>query len=602
MKLIIFLLLTISAYGQVQMTDPSGAKVKFYNEADVPTIVVGDSATFRLGKGIKYMPMVLWLEGLDTSKEHTITIYKNKPKAVKPPPLPAIVQTYFTDINTPSSKVTLGGTWTKAAKTATATWPDLFENDNVAFTYNVNDFVSYDFTGDSIQVIGERRENHGIVGVVLSKGTTVIDTASVDTYLNTKANQPSILYSSKRLQHGQYSIKVFFKKFSGATRNSIVLDGFKIYSTKQIAIVDEPIPPPPTGNIINATPSNALIAITTAATGTTIKLAAGAYSLPMITVPLGVNIQGSGASTILKCTNCQSSSLLNLTSTSKGNGNQTISDLTFDGANVSYSGITIDNRNGVKINNVYILNTNFTGIWAKNSDGLQITNSDFYNAAWSSNSYLSGAINVFNLTNYLIQGNKFRSDKNSKGTGIEALWHYPDNPNTLRNGKILNNTFRLSHHNPWSNGTSKNFSIEFNAVDVFGLEIAFNDFGNEVSLSYGRRGNGVDKTLIHDNFGNLGGDTYFTETMMDDLEMWNNNPENCSMFAVNFQSNSKWKNWIIKNNKMINPAPMPPWGGSILIGPLGVENVVLENNIFPLTGQPPKQYKFMGVTGGIIER
>jgi hypothetical protein len=29
---------------------------------------------------------------------------------------------------------------------------------------------------------------------------------------------------------------------------------------------------------------------------------------------------------------------------------------------------------------------------------------------------------------------------------------------------------------------------------------------------------------------------------------------------------------------------------------------VLENNIFPLTGQPPKQYKFMGVTGGIIER
>jgi hypothetical protein len=144
----------------------------------------------------------------------------------------------------------------------------------------------------------------------------------------------------------------------------------------------------------------------------------------------------------------------------------------------------------------------------------------------------------------------------------------------------LNNVFDLSHHNPWNGGTSKNFSMELHDTYYKGLEIAYNEFQNEMSLASHKPGDGT-KTVIHHNTGNLEGDTYFIETVADDFEVYDNTISNAQMFAVNFQKNSVWKNWTFRNNKLLSPAAMPSWGGAILIGGLGVQNVLLENNSLP---------------------
>ncbi len=402
---------------------------------------------------------------------------------------------------------------------------------------------------------------------------------------------------------GQTTLDVYKEKGLWKYRRTEV--GF-VSDTSQIpdsAPVVPPIPPvTPPSNSVTVNPGQSIkLAVERAAAGTLVIISAGTYNEPSINVPVGVNIQGLGA-VIINCTTAgqagQSNRVgsFNLVSSAATPGNQTITNITFEGNNSSYGGLMIEKRDNVKVTGCTVRNFNFTGIWAINLQNLDLSNNDFYNTGWSSSAYLSGAVNIWNISNSVIQGNKFRSDKNNKGTGIEALWKFPDNPNTLSNIKILRNTFRLSHQNPWNNGSSKNFSIELHNTDYRGIEIAYNDFGNEVSLASHRPGNGQ-KTLIHDNYGNLGGDTYFLETVADDFEVYNNTMENSSMFTANFQPNSKWKNWNFYDNEMKNPAPALAWGAcAVMIGQSGVQNVVIRNNKFPTDR---KVIQYQGVQGGV---
>jgi len=68
------------------------------------------------------------------------------------------------------------------------------------------------------------------------------------------------------------------------------------------------------------------------------------------------------------------------------------------------------------------------------------------------------------------------------------------------------------------------------------------------------------------------------------------------MFLANFQPNSKWKNWLVRNNSHTGGVP-PSWGAAVLIGASGVSNVILESNVLPTP-----TVKFMGVQGGVTVR
>lgn len=363
-------------------------------------------------------------------------------------------------------------------------------------------------------------------------------------------------------------------------------------TTGQIPPTEQP-QIPGGGTIVN--PSQNLKSAVENAKGA-VLLAKGNFNFPSkINVPVGVTLKGESG-TILRCTGCKEGPMLALESSSRVDGNQSISNIVFEGANDTYSAIHVRNRDNVTIDNISVLNTTFTGVWVNETNSTKILNSDFYNAAWSGENYLSGAVNLRNVKNGLIQGNKFRSDKNSKGTGIEALWKYPDNPNVLENLKILNNEFRLSHHNPWNKGASQNFSIEFHNTDYKGIEIAYNYFGNELSLASHRPATGA-KTLVHHNTGDLGGDFFFIEAVCDDLEVYDNNITNVKIFSYNVQPNGVWKNHVYRNNTITNPSPPIHWGSAwFIIGHDGVQNYVIENNKFP---NDRKTVQYQRVQGGV---
>lgn len=456
---------------------------------------------------------------------------------------------------------------------------------------------SFTFTGFHIQWWAERRFNHGAVKIeIFNSQTQRIRLIENITQYNARTNNVRELIWQDSLAQGQYTMVVTMTVKDNVTDYIVIKSLTPIVGS--VDPIPDPLPPLPAEDRVPVYPEQDVKrAIETASTGKTIEIQPGVYTLIPIYVPIGVNILCKNEATIFAASAGTEGSgvkagIFNLSSGSKVNGNQYIKGCTLDGSNTGYSAIMINNRDNITIEGHTIKDFNFNGVWISNSTGSKVLNNIFTNTAWSDTRYLSGALNIAGVTDMLIQYNKFLSNKNSKGTGIEALWK-----NTpLTNVKILNNIFDLSHHNPWNNSSSKNFSIELHDTYYRGLEIAYNEFQNEMSLASHKPGDGS-KTWIHHNTGNLEGDTYFIETVADDFNVHDNVVSNAQMFAANFQKNSVWKNWVFRNNRLEKPAPMPSWGGAVLIGPLGVQNVLLEANALP-----SPTVKYMGTTGGVTIR
>lgn len=355
--------------------------------------------------------------------------------------------------------------------------------------------------------------------------------------------------------------------------------------------------PPVITTPIGGITSGVVEAIKTAGEGRTVLIGNVEVPMPIIdNVPAGVEIKGSGA-TYFKATvlGTESSGVKKSIFNTIGPGPRKFTNFGMRGANIGYSGIKIMQADLSKINNVTFEDFNFNGAWGESCKGLEITDSKFINSAWSGANYLSGAINIRNLVDPVIKGCHFSSNKNNKGTGIEALWKYPDNPNKLSNLKILNNTFRLSHQNPWNNGASRNFSIELHNTIYDGIEIGNNDIGNEISLASHMPGTGK-LVWVHHNIARLGGDHYFLENIHDDLLSEFNDVEGAFMLSSNTQRNSKWKNHIWRNNRFVSSGALS-WGGIFLFGAAGVENVNIHSN--DITPKGNVLTKFMGTVGGV---
>lgn len=543
---------------------------RFWNNRKDVQATPGTSYTFGVGSDTVFY----WTPIVGKKIKATITFAEEGLPPVDPPP------TGDDTTKIDNLKATKSTTWQHNASTGATGW----YKGTSAYSNVVGSTLTFSFTGTKIELWAEKLPSHGRGTVKIDNGTEV-----PVSFIGTK-ELPSLVYSSGTLQ---------------AVPHTITLKVTSGYCLTDFFVVQNYVPssgsiPPPSGNIINILPGESLKKIESAVKGSNIQIAAGTFSEGTLTWPLGVNINGSGSSTILRCTTPGQAGLinevgfLNLKSSSRVDGNQTISNLTLEGDNVAFSGLIVDNVNGVKVKGVNVKNFNFNGVWIRNSTGSEVWSCDFYNTGWSSPSYLSGALNIYNVKDLLIHYNKFRSDKNSKGTGIEALWKN----STLTNVQILNNVFDLSHHNPWNNGSSKNFSMELHDTYYRGLNIGYNEFQNEVSLASHKPGDGT-KTLIHDNFGNLEMDSYFLESVASDFEVYNNNIKGCSMFSANFQSNSKWSNHIYRNNTF-ESSGLVSWGGVFLIGVLGCSNYLIENNTFKTAGN--QLIKFMGVTSGVTER
>lgn len=489
--------------------------------------------------------------------------------------------------NADASIVYAGGGWYSGPTTAAGFYPAP-PNSTLAYASAAGNTATLIFNGTSVEVYCERKTGTGHGSASLQ--VDALSAVTVD--LNTAGGVSSV-FKVENLSPGQHTFKL-----TVVGGGNVVLDYIKINGSA--VTPTPPIDPPPTGSIIVNPGQSIKAAVEAAAAGKTVSIQAGNYSEPNINVPAGVNITGVGSVVITATTPGVSgdaeTGLFILRSSSTTQGNQTISNLILEGNNVGYGGILVENRDKVYLRGNTIRNFNFHGIWLRSVKDSEVTDNDLLNTAWASSAYASGQINIYALTNVNILRNKIRSDKDKKGTGIEALWK----ESTMTNLKINYNTFTLSHLNPWGNYQAKNFSIEIHDTYYNGIEVAYNTFNNQLSMASHKPATAATpgKTIIHHNTGDLGGDTMFIENICDNLEAYDNTVTNAQMYAANFQPNSVWKNNKFYNNTFTSSGAVS-WGGFFLIGPLGVQTFTITGNTFKLSGNV--KVKYMGTTGGVTE-
>lgn len=266
-------------------------------------------------------------------------------------------------------------------------------------------------------------------------------------------------------------------------------------------------------------------AFSTVTNGSTIHVNTGTYTQSTtLNLPVGVNLEGDGKDlTIIKGTMSGDwSVLLNIESNSLTNGNQTISNIGFDGSYVSNSnfktwiGIWMTLRHNVVLNNCSIKNfyqrgVIFNGNGDNNSTipvdpkvyttGNKITNCVFDNASGWYGTTICGQINVGGTKDMIISGNTMTQLNRPAGTNGEIIKYWGSGYNLGL--KILNNTLKRANFSgpSWNGDGDWNFAIEL--FNQSGLEIANNDIQGSIDLNYNRVVAPYTYSVhIHDNISN----------------------------------------------------------------------------------------------------
>jgi hypothetical protein len=479
------------------------------------------------------------------------------------------------------SKAKFGAGW-YFGPTNVATTPGWHDN-TIAFANAPGSTVTYTFSGTKIELWAEILPTHGTGTVKIDNG------AETKVSFNGAKQLPALIYSSPILPAGTHTITL--KVTSGYN----LLDFFVIHNPGNTQGNNDP-PPIPEVGIINVTPSQNIKQAIETASAKTIKFSDGIYNLENIFVPAGVNID-LGTATINAITHGnfnEQKAVFHFNSGSRADGNQYIQGGTINGKNIAACGIIVNNRNNVHIRNVNLQDFKFVGVWVQNASGGSIGPAKLSNTSGATNSWASGEVCFTNISNYDIHDIHVSSNASNRGYGFKALYN---NGSIGPNVQFRNLTTAMNHSSIWNGGQSRNIGFELSETKIISpVEIHNNTFGNQVSLAIGYQDQG--ELIVRDNIFDTGGDTYAIETLLDNLKFYNNTIRNTQMMFANFQTNKKWKNWVVYNNRFESSPGVPSWGGIFLIGGAGVDNVRIYNNII---SQPAGSalVRYMGVTGGV---
>ncbi len=295
-------------------------------------------------------------------------------------------------------------------------------------------------------------------------------------------------------------------------------------------------------------------ASTRAKAGDLIKIGAGMFYEPPIALT-GVRLQGAGkGATILRGTDLFSSAgsgyQLSKFLVTLGSGS-VVSDLTIDGSDnlevvkKLYGGILVKDAANVTIDTVDVRNTFYTGIWLWTVKRSSLRNVTLVDCAWGSTAYCSGALNVGDLDQCVIDV----KINEGFGYGIKAIGPNGANPisNTKFTGRISVNPFGL-----WQAGKSPNIALELQAVKLFNCEISDMYVDGVISLvkepsvtSTGAKTVHMDN-VVFDMVTRAKGESYPLELTIDDVEV-----EHCKFIRGRYGI-ANWaiqcKNWSIHDN------------------------------------------------------
>jgi hypothetical protein len=371
---------------------------------------------------------------------------------------------------------------------------------------------------------------------------------------------------------------------------SLVIDELVLPAVPQPEPEPEPQPEPeiPIGGISSGFEE----AIRTAAAGKTVVFARGTYELPNIVIPKGVSVDLGGST--IKGKTAGAFNDQNAMFEIDGGLNQTIKNGTLLGGNIVSGLVMLTNCDGVHVDGIKGQDTKFTGIWARGCKNGSIKNFKLHNTSGAVESWASGDLAFSGLTNYEIAFGEVSSDSSQRGYGFKAL--YPGS--TLANVKFHHIKTAMNHSSIWAGGKSKNIGFEIHDTKILGtVEIYDCVFGNQVSLAVGWQDQG--KVIVRNNLFDTAGDTYALETLLDNLEFYDNKILNTQMIFANFQVNKKWKNWRVERNEFSSPATCPTWGGLFLIGGAGVDNLYIAGNRITQRNNAPL-IKYMGIVNSAV--
>lgn len=252
--------------------------------------------------------------------------------------------------------------------------------------------------------------------------------------------------------------------------------------------------------------------VTTA--GTTIHVNAGTYTeTAQIALRPGVSIEGDGISSVLKSSlTADWTEMLSLKSAEGTNGSQHISNIKFDGQNLStFWGIYIAGRSNVSIHDITMVDFKDRGILftgrsdnATGAPGIYATGNSFYNntvsncAAYnlSTGVYGRGCLNIGGQDGMLIYSNTISQTSRPVGYNGWPIKSYNDG--YLKGCKIYNNTLNKIPQSGYLGESGWDFAIEL--FNESGLEIYGNTItGGGIDLNYQTKGNYAYSTWIHDN-------------------------------------------------------------------------------------------------------
>lgn len=565
----VFLLAALQSWGQnTTWTIKTQDSLKFISTISFQDktltrikLKLGTPIPVYLPKGQNVYPSVVTIEEpADTASQYIITYSLQKDGAPPPDTIPDPEITYIIDdAILPANNYSAG--WYHSANN---TWNQNHNNNTASFITG-NGYLETTFTGTKVEWYTEKRNNHGVAGVSIDGGPE----GNVDLYKNTDANGSELVYTSPVLTNTVHKIKIRWTgaKNSASTDPSIIHDYFKVYSTGTS----------PTGSIINISPGQNIP--TNSESGTTIKLTAGTWTQPILNIPAGVTVEGSGkGQTIVKgSVKIQSTNSNNFLFNFKGGSGGGIKNLTIDGDGKTLNGgILMDGRSNFTVENVEVLRTYFCGVWLLNANNVTVKNVKTLDASWGSSGWCSGNIQFGNCTNLDISN--FDISENV-GYGIKAYGHANTTP--LTNVKIHDGRISVNPHGAWNNGSAPNITLEIWASSFPGTEIYNNYFDNSVSLVNVGAGVRASPLKLYNNIFDIngpraGGYGYSVELSVNDVEVYGNWFNGGSEGLVNWHI-KQCAGWNIHHNtfynvrRMVNSQCKASLGG-------GLKDVIISNN------------------------
>ena len=249
-------------------------------------------------------------------------------------------------------------------------------------------------------------------------------------------------------------------------------------------------------------------ATNTVTSGNTIHVNAGTYTETLTSIlATGVNIEGDGITSIIKASfSTVYQMIIRGVSVEGTNGNQSISNLKFDGQSATSWAIQIQGRSNVSINNCTFINFAQRGVvWGGREDNgdaeptIYATGNTFHhntmtNCSSFDGTYGYGCLSIGGQNGMLIHDNSIINTGSTPGWPIK-LW----NDGFLDGCKIYNNTLKRPPFPYQINGTSNYFDFCIEFFNQRGLEIYGNIIEGSIDLNYQTKGSYDYSVWIHDN-------------------------------------------------------------------------------------------------------